>query len=159
MCAQRAAPLTFFTLHLLSQASGDAPTTPKHPKDSRENFFPATVAPTAPDPLPADALQRPSDSHLKPQTVLSSATAVIGCPPSASASTPDLSTDPGIPRPHRPEATTSMTSLSSGKCLLNPPGNLRSSYSTFPEPSPLYQQFFPVELAKRHGGCSPEPLG
>ncbi|KAK7795795.1 hypothetical protein U0070_014970 [Myodes glareolus] len=96
------------------QASGDVPTTPKHPKDSRENFFPATVAPTAPDPLPADTLQRPSDSHLKPQTVLSSATAVIGCPPSTSASTPDLSTDPGIPRPHRPEATTSMASLSPG---------------------------------------------
>ncbi|XP_057607581.1 calcineurin-binding protein cabin-1 isoform X3 [Chionomys nivalis] len=94
------------------QASGDAPTTPKHPKDSRENFFPATVAPTAPDPLPADALQRPSDSHLKPQTVLSSATAVIGCPPSTSASTPDLSPDPGILRSHRPEATTSMASLS-----------------------------------------------
>ncbi|XP_027250020.1 calcineurin-binding protein cabin-1 isoform X3 [Cricetulus griseus] len=94
------------------QASGDAPTTPKHPKDSRENFFPATVAPTAPDPLPADALQRPSDSHVKPQTVLASATAVISCPPSSSTSTTDLSTDPGIPRPHRPEATTSMTSLS-----------------------------------------------
>ncbi|CAH6789824.1 Cabin1 [Phodopus roborovskii] len=91
------------------QASGDAPTTPKHPKDSRENFFPATVAPVAPDSLPTDAPQRPGDSHIKPQT---SATAVISCPPSASTSTPDLSTDPGMPRPHRLEATTSMASLS-----------------------------------------------
>ncbi|XP_006157245.1 calcineurin-binding protein cabin-1-like [Tupaia chinensis] len=39
------------------QASGDTPTTPKHPKDSRENFFPAAAVPTAPDPVPADALQ------------------------------------------------------------------------------------------------------
>uniref|UniRef100_A0A8C6MQY0 Calcineurin-binding protein cabin-1 n=1 Tax=Mus spicilegus TaxID=10103 RepID=A0A8C6MQY0_MUSSI len=89
------------------QASGDAPTTPKHPKDSRENFFPATVVPTVPDPTAPDALQRPSDSHLKP--VLAT---VITCPPSASASTPDLSTDPGIPRPHRPETTPSRAPLS-----------------------------------------------
>lgn len=92
------------------QASGDAPTTPKHPKDSRDNFFPATVAPTTPDPTATDALQRPSDSHLKP--VLSTATAVISSPLSASTSTPDLCTDPGILRPHRPEATPSMASLS-----------------------------------------------
>lgn len=89
------------------QASGDAPTTPKHPKDSRENFFPATVAPTAPDTTAPDALQRPSDSHLKPGLA-----AVITCPPSASASTPDLSSDPGIPRPHRPEAIPSRAPLS-----------------------------------------------
>lgn len=89
------------------QASGDAPTTPKHPKDSRENFFPATVAPTVPDTTAPDALQRPSDSHLKPGLA-----AVITCPPSASASTPDLSSDPGIPRPHRPEAIPSRAPLS-----------------------------------------------
>lgn len=89
------------------QASGDTPTTPKHPKDSRENFFPATVVPTVPDPTAPDALQRPSDSHLKP--VLAT---VITCPPSASASIPDLSTDPGIPRPHRPETTPSRAPLS-----------------------------------------------
>ncbi|XP_038955058.1 calcineurin-binding protein cabin-1 isoform X1 [Rattus norvegicus] len=85
------------------QASGDAPTTPKHPKDSRENFFPATVAPSAPDTTAPDALQRPSDSHLKPGLA-----AAITCPPSASASTPD----PGIPQPHRPEAVPSRAPLS-----------------------------------------------
>uniref|UniRef100_A0A8C6RAZ6 Calcineurin-binding protein cabin-1 n=1 Tax=Nannospalax galili TaxID=1026970 RepID=A0A8C6RAZ6_NANGA len=94
------------------QASGDTPTTPKHPKDSRENFFPAAVAPTAPDPMPADTLQRPSDPHSKPQTLLATATAVISCPPSASASTLDLSIDSGTPRPHRPEATPSLACVS-----------------------------------------------
>uniref|UniRef100_A0A8C9DKL5 Calcineurin-binding protein cabin-1 n=1 Tax=Prolemur simus TaxID=1328070 RepID=A0A8C9DKL5_PROSS len=93
------------------QASGDTPTTPKHPKDSRENFFPAAVAPTAPDPVPADALQRPSDAHAKPRPALAATTAVVACPPSASASTPDPPKDPGPPRPHRPEATPSMASL------------------------------------------------
>ncbi|XP_053783743.1 calcineurin-binding protein cabin-1 isoform X4 [Desmodus rotundus] len=93
------------------QAAGDTPTTPKHPKDSRENFFPVAVAPTAPDPLPADTLQRPSDSHAKPRPALAAATALVSCPPSTPASTPDPSKDPGPPQPHRPEATTSMASL------------------------------------------------
>ncbi|KAM5310727.1 calcineurin-binding protein cabin-1 isoform 2-T2 [Glossophaga mutica] len=93
------------------QAAGDAPTTPKHPKDSRENFFPVVVTPTAPDPVSADTLQRPSDSHTKPRPALAAATALISCPPSVSASTPDPSKDPRPPQPHRPEATTSMVSL------------------------------------------------
>ncbi|XP_077730650.1 calcineurin-binding protein cabin-1 isoform X2 [Canis aureus] len=93
------------------QAAGDTPTTPKHPKDNRENFFPGTVAPTAPDPAPADALQRPSDTHTKPRPAPAASSAIIPCPPSASTSTPDLSKDPGPPRPHRPEATPSMVSL------------------------------------------------
>ncbi|XP_016059787.1 PREDICTED: calcineurin-binding protein cabin-1 [Miniopterus natalensis] len=93
------------------QVSGDTPTTPKHPKDSRENFFPAAVAPTAPDPVPADTLQRPSDTHTKPRPALAAATAIITCPPSVSASTPDSSKDPGAPQLHRPEATPSMASL------------------------------------------------
>nr|XP_055178022.1 calcineurin-binding protein cabin-1 isoform X2 [Nyctereutes procyonoides] len=93
------------------QAAGDTPTTPKHPKDNRENFFPGTVAPTAPDPAPADTLQRPSDTHTKPRPAPAASSAIIPCPPSASASTPDLSKDPGPPRPHRPEATPSIVSL------------------------------------------------
>uniref|UniRef100_A0A8C7BQ85 Calcineurin binding protein 1 n=1 Tax=Neovison vison TaxID=452646 RepID=A0A8C7BQ85_NEOVI len=93
------------------QAAGDTPTTPKHPKDSRENFFPGAVVPTAPDPVPADALQRPSDAHTKPRPVPATSTALIPGPPSASASTPDPSKDSGPPRPHRPEATPSMVSL------------------------------------------------
>ncbi|XP_029778422.1 calcineurin-binding protein cabin-1 isoform X4 [Suricata suricatta] len=93
------------------QAAGDTPTTPKHPKDSRENFFPGAAAPTAPDPVPTDTLQRPSDTHNKPRPVPTTTTAIIPCPPSASTSTPDPSKDPGPPRPHRAEATTSMTSL------------------------------------------------
>lgn len=111
---QCSTPSTFLPLPLSSQASGDTPTTPKHPKESRENFFPATVVPTAPD-----GLQRPSESHLKP--VLAT---VIACPPSASASAPDLCTDPGTPRPHKPEATHSRAPLSPGKCHLSPSGNL-----------------------------------
>ncbi|KAM8818411.1 calcineurin-binding protein cabin-1 isoform 2-T2 [Rhynchonycteris naso] len=92
------------------QAAGDTPTTPKHPKDSRENFFPAAVAPTAPDPMPADALQRPSDTHIKPRPALAATTALT-CPPSVSASTPDLCKDPRPSQPHRPESTPSMASL------------------------------------------------
>ncbi|XP_034497898.1 calcineurin-binding protein cabin-1 isoform X2 [Ailuropoda melanoleuca] len=93
------------------QAAGDTPTTPKHPKDSRENFFPGAVAPTAPDPVPADALQRPSDTHAKPRPAPAASTAIIPCPPSVSASTPEPSKDSGSPRLHRPEATPSMISL------------------------------------------------
>uniref|UniRef100_A0A8I5U5B3 Calcineurin binding protein 1 n=1 Tax=Pongo abelii TaxID=9601 RepID=A0A8I5U5B3_PONAB len=100
------------------QASGDTPTTPKHPKDSRENFFPVAVVPTASDPVPADSVQRPSDAHTKPRPALTAATTIITCPPSASASTLDPSKDPGPPRPHRPEATPSMASL-------GPEGKLR----------------------------------
>nr|XP_055178023.1 calcineurin-binding protein cabin-1 isoform X3 [Nyctereutes procyonoides] len=99
------------TYMLIKQAAGDTPTTPKHPKDNRENFFPGTVAPTAPDPAPADTLQRPSDTHTKPRPAPAASSAIIPCPPSASASTPDLSKDPGPPRPHRPEATPSIVSL------------------------------------------------
>nr|KAF6275240.1 calcineurin binding protein 1 [Pipistrellus kuhlii] len=87
------------------QASGDTPSTPKHPKDSRENFFPAAVAPAAPDPVPADPLHRPSDTHPKPRPALPAASAASACPPSVPASTPDPSRDPGPPQPHRPEAT------------------------------------------------------
>nr|XP_035123413.2 calcineurin-binding protein cabin-1 isoform X1 [Callithrix jacchus]XP_035123421.2 calcineurin-binding protein cabin-1 isoform X1 [Callithrix jacchus]XP_054095464.1 calcineurin-binding protein cabin-1 isoform X1 [Callithrix jacchus]XP_054095468.1 calcineurin-binding protein cabin-1 isoform X1 [Callithrix jacchus] len=93
------------------QASGDTPTTPKHPKDSRENFFPAAVAPTAPDPMPADSVQRPSDANTKARLALAATTAVTTCPPLASASNLDPSKDPGPPQPHRPEATPSMASL------------------------------------------------
>uniref|UniRef100_A0A2R8P7C9 Calcineurin binding protein 1 n=1 Tax=Callithrix jacchus TaxID=9483 RepID=A0A2R8P7C9_CALJA len=100
------------------QASGDTPTTPKHPKDSRENFFPAAVAPTAPDPMPADSVQRPSDANTKARLALAATTAVTTCPPLASASNLDPSKDPGPPQPHRPEATPSMASL-------GPEGKLR----------------------------------
>nr|XP_044987947.1 calcineurin-binding protein cabin-1 isoform X2 [Jaculus jaculus] len=93
------------------QASGDTPTTPKHLKDSRENFFPTAVTPIAPDPMLADALQRPGDPHAKPRTVLAPASAVISCPPSTLVSTPDMSMDPGTPQLHRPDTTPSMTSV------------------------------------------------
>ncbi|KAM5237767.1 calcineurin-binding protein cabin-1 [Ctenodactylus gundi] len=93
------------------QASGDMPTTPKHPKDSRENFFPAAVAPPAPDSMPADALLRPGDIHSKPRPVLAATTALISCPPSASASILDPSKDSGTLRPQRPEPSPSVTSL------------------------------------------------
>uniref|UniRef100_A0AAA9RXQ1 Calcineurin binding protein 1 n=1 Tax=Bos taurus TaxID=9913 RepID=A0AAA9RXQ1_BOVIN len=84
------------------QAAGDMPTTPKHPKDARENVFPAATAPVAPEPTPADAPPRPSDGHAKPRLV------------SATASTPDPAKDPGPPRLQRPEAAPSTSSLRPG---------------------------------------------
>uniref|UniRef100_A0A8C0T6R8 Calcineurin binding protein 1 n=1 Tax=Canis lupus familiaris TaxID=9615 RepID=A0A8C0T6R8_CANLF len=124
------------------QAAGDTPTTPKHPKDNRENFFPGTVAPTAPDPAPADALQRPSDTHTKPRPAPAASSAIIPCPPSASASTPDLSKDPGPPRPHRPEATPSMVSLGPEGKLRPKPGKGRQAQEAvnkaqFPRSTPV----------------------
>lgn len=126
--------LAFLTSSLPSQASGDTPTTPKHPKDSRENFFPAAVAPVAPDPVLSDAVQRPSDAHTKPRPALAATTAVIACPPSASASTPDPPKDPGPPRPHRPEATPSMASFGPGESHPSP-GVMRPPCPAVPEPS------------------------
>lgn len=151
------------------QASGDTPTTPKHPKDSRENFFPVTVAPTAPDPVPADSAQRPSDAHTKPRPALAAATTVITCPPSASASTLDPSKDPGPPRPHRHEATPSMASLGpEGEELARvaegtgfPPQELRCSaqVKTAPTSSPAEPHCWPAEAAPGTGTeptCSQE---
>ncbi|XP_077631332.1 calcineurin-binding protein cabin-1 isoform X2 [Crocuta crocuta] len=143
------------------QAAGDTPTTPKHPKDSRENFFPGAVAPTAPDPVPTDALQRPSDTHNKPRPVPTATTAIIPCPPSASASTPDPSKDPGPPRPHRAEATPSMTSLGpEGEELAGgaegtgfpPQEPLRSEQvNTVPEGPVAESHCWPTEAAPRTG--------
>ncbi|XP_026304210.1 calcineurin-binding protein cabin-1 isoform X3 [Piliocolobus tephrosceles] len=140
------------------QASGDTPTTPKHPKDSRENFFPVTVAPTAPDPVPADSAQRPSDAHTKPRPALAAATTVITCPPSASASTLDPSKDL---RPHRPEATPSMVSLGpEGEELARvaegtgfPPQEPRRSpqVKTAPTSSPAEPHCWPAEAAPGTG--------
>ena len=96
----RVSPLT---LTLPSQAAGDTPTTPKHPKDSRESIFPTAVAPTAPEPVLVDAPPRPSDGHAKPRPV------------PAAASTPDLAKDAGPLRPHQPEAAPSTSSLHPGE--------------------------------------------
>ena len=96
----RVGPLT---LTLPSQAAGDTPITPKHPKDSRESIFPTAVAPAAPEPVLVDTPPRPSDGHAKPRPV------------PAAASTPDLAKDTGLPRPHRPEAAPSTSSLHPGE--------------------------------------------
>ncbi|XP_037014616.2 calcineurin-binding protein cabin-1 isoform X2 [Artibeus jamaicensis] len=146
------------------QAAGDTPTTPKHPKDGRENFFPAAVAPSAPDPGPADILQRPSDSHTKPRPALAAATAIVSCPPSASASTLDPSKDPGHPQPHRPEATTSMVSLGpegeepagGAEGTSFPPQEPQCSeqVKTAPEGPPAEPHCWPAEAAP-HTGTEP----
>ncbi|XP_006875013.1 PREDICTED: calcineurin-binding protein cabin-1 [Chrysochloris asiatica] len=108
------------------QAAGDTPTTPKHPKDSRENFFPTAVTPTTPDASPADALHRPSDNHAKPRT------APACCLPCASAFAPDSTKDLGTPRLHRPEATPSTTSVApEGE---EPAGVVESASFTLQEP-------------------------
>ena len=87
------------------QAAGDMPTTPKHPKDARENVFPVATAPAAPEPTPADAPSRPSDGHAKPRLM------------SATASTPDPAKDPGPPQLQRPEAAPSTSSLRPGESV------------------------------------------
>uniref|UniRef100_A0A8C6E4B8 Calcineurin-binding protein cabin-1 n=1 Tax=Moschus moschiferus TaxID=68415 RepID=A0A8C6E4B8_MOSMO len=84
------------------QAAGDTPTTPKHPKDMRENVFPVAAAPAAPDPTLADAPLRPSDGHAKPR------------PTPATISTPDPAKDAGPPRPQRPEAAPCTSSVRPG---------------------------------------------
>ncbi|XP_077806455.1 calcineurin-binding protein cabin-1 isoform X18 [Macaca mulatta] len=144
------------------QASGDTPTTPKHPKDSRENFFPVTVAPTAPDPVPADSAQRPSDAHTKPRPALAAATTVITCPPSASASTLDPSKDPGPPRPHRHEATPSMASLGPGSISEETKQKLKVTSGSGPEPRvwvgrTVSHPFCPVCCQREEG--EPVPAG
>ncbi|XP_032112544.1 calcineurin-binding protein cabin-1 isoform X4 [Sapajus apella] len=151
------------------QASGDTPTTPKHPKDSRENFFPAAAATTAPDPVPADSVQRPSDAHTKPRPALAATTAVTTCPPSASVSNLDPSKDLGPPRPHRPETTPSMASLGpEGEELARvaegtgfPPQEPQRSpqVKTAPASSPEEPHCWPTEAAPGTGAeptCSQE---
>ncbi|XP_077806458.1 calcineurin-binding protein cabin-1 isoform X20 [Macaca mulatta] len=150
------------TYMLIKQASGDTPTTPKHPKDSRENFFPVTVAPTAPDPVPADSAQRPSDAHTKPRPALAAATTVITCPPSASASTLDPSKDPGPPRPHRHEATPSMASLGPGSISEETKQKLKVTSGSGPEPRvwvgrTVSHPFCPVCCQREEG--EPVPAG
>ncbi|XP_047617863.1 calcineurin-binding protein cabin-1 isoform X4 [Phacochoerus africanus] len=139
------------------QAAGDTPTTPKHPKDSRENFFPAAVALTASEPMPTDALQRPSDAHTKPRPVPATTSAVITCPPSASASTPDLAEDPGPPQLHRPEATsldpeeelTGGGAEGTGFPPQEPPSS--EQVKTAPEGPPAEPHCWPTEATPRTG--------
>ncbi|XP_032954468.1 calcineurin-binding protein cabin-1 isoform X4 [Rhinolophus ferrumequinum] len=146
------------------QAAGDTPTTPKHPKDSRENFFPAAVAPTAPEPVPADTLQRPSDAHTKPRPAPAATTALITCPPSASVSTSDPAKDPGLPQPHGPEATPSMASLgpegeelaggADGTSYLPQEPQCSEQVKTAPEGLPAEPHCWPAE-ATPHTGTEP----
>ncbi|XP_074177677.1 calcineurin-binding protein cabin-1 isoform X2 [Rhinolophus sinicus] len=146
------------------QAAGDTPTTPKHPKDSRENFFPAAVAPTAPEPVPADTLQRPSDAHTKPRPAPAATTALITCPPSASVSTSDPAKDPGLPQPHGPEATPSMASLgpegeelaggAEGSSYLPQEPQCSEQVKTAPEGLPAEPHCWPAE-ATPHTGMEP----
>ncbi|XP_045145500.1 calcineurin-binding protein cabin-1 [Echinops telfairi] len=135
------------------QASGDTPTTPKHPKDSRENFFPAAVTPTTPD-----ALQRPSDSHAKPRPTL----ATISCLPCATAATPDPAKDPGPPLLHRPEATPGTPALApEGEAqagavedAIFPPQEPRRSQQVKPVP-PAGPSKWPSEAAVSPTGAEP----
>lgn len=146
------------------QTAGDTPTTPKHPKDSRENFFPAAVAPTAPEPVPADTLQRPSDAHTKPRPAPAATTTLITCPPSASVSTSDPVKDPGLPQPHGPEATPSMASLgpegeelaggAEGTGYLPQEPQCTEQVKTAPEGLPAETHCWPAE-ATPHTGTEP----
>ncbi|XP_058137722.1 calcineurin-binding protein cabin-1 isoform X2 [Dasypus novemcinctus] len=152
------------------QAAGDTPTTPKHPKDSRENFFPTAAAPAAPDPVPIDALQRPSDANAKPRP----ATATVPCSPSASSSTPDPAQDPGPPQPPQPEATPGVASMGTegddpagvAEDAGPPPQEPRHDQpvKATPVASPAEPHRWPLEATTRPGAeptcsqaCSPKP--
>lgn len=155
----RAAQPVFLMSLLSSQAAGDTPTTPKHPKDSRENFFPAAVAPAAPEPVPADTLQRPSDAHTKPRPAPAATTALITCPPSASVSTSDPAKDPGLPQPHGPEATPSMASLGPGESYPVPLGCEAWLGQSWAEaPAIRWQQVLCLTWRMRGGGRAPSIL-
>nr|XP_020763084.1 calcineurin-binding protein cabin-1 [Odocoileus virginianus texanus] len=139
------------------QAAGDTPTTPKHPKDSRESIFPTTAAPAAPEPVLVDAPPRPSDGHTKPRPV------------PAAASTPDLAKDAGPPRPHRPEAAPSTSSLHpaglslrggvGASCPVTPKCRLHPPPTMFLLPRRLSRaQGLDPGLTRRLGGGE-EPVG
>ncbi|XP_059719741.1 calcineurin-binding protein cabin-1 isoform X3 [Haemorhous mexicanus] len=93
------------------QAPGEAPTTPKHPKDTRESFFPvapATLHPTPvnPDTVTPENLLRLNDLHSKSKPASSSSSS------SSSASSvppaPEPQREPEQPRGQGTEAAPSM---------------------------------------------------
>uniref|UniRef100_A0A8C9MJI4 Calcineurin-binding protein cabin-1 n=1 Tax=Serinus canaria TaxID=9135 RepID=A0A8C9MJI4_SERCA len=93
------------------QATGEAPTTPKHPKDTRESFFsvaPATLHPTPvnPDTVTPENLLRLNDLHSKSKPASSSSSS------SSSASSvppaPEPQREPEQPRGQGTEAAPSM---------------------------------------------------
>uniref|UniRef100_A0A8C5J1V9 Calcineurin binding protein 1 n=1 Tax=Junco hyemalis TaxID=40217 RepID=A0A8C5J1V9_JUNHY len=85
------------------QATGEAPTTPKHPKDTRDSFFPVAPATLHPAPVHADTvtpenLLRLSELHSKPKPASSS----------SSSSSSACSVPPEPPRGPGTEAAPSM---------------------------------------------------
>uniref|UniRef100_A0A6I8NZF1 Calcineurin-binding protein cabin-1 n=1 Tax=Ornithorhynchus anatinus TaxID=9258 RepID=A0A6I8NZF1_ORNAN len=101
------------------QASGDTPTTPKHPKDTREGFFPATPAalqpaPLHPDPATSENLLRLNELPSKPKTSTAATTSSSSSSSSASPAGPPAQRPPKNPEPLRvqaAEATPSMAYL------------------------------------------------
>ncbi|XP_063029019.1 calcineurin-binding protein cabin-1 isoform X5 [Melospiza melodia melodia] len=93
------------------QASGEAPTTPKHPKDTRDSFFPvapATLHPTPvnPDTVTPENLLRLTELHSKPKPASSSSSSsssACSVPPA-----PEPQREPEQPRGPGTEAAPSM---------------------------------------------------
>ncbi|KAF4792801.1 Calcineurin-binding protein cabin-1 [Turdus rufiventris] len=93
------------------QSTGEAPTTPKHTKDTRESFFPvapATLHPTPvnPDTVTPENLLRLNDGHSKSKPASSSSSSsssASSVPPSQ-----ESQREPEQPRSQGPEAAPSM---------------------------------------------------
>ncbi|XP_036249239.1 calcineurin-binding protein cabin-1 isoform X3 [Molothrus ater] len=91
------------------QATGEAPTTPKHPKDTRESFFPvapATLHPTPvhPDTVTPENLLRLNELHSKSKPASSSSSSSS----SACSVPPEPQREPEPPRGQGTEAAPSM---------------------------------------------------
>ncbi|XP_064248784.1 calcineurin-binding protein cabin-1 isoform X3 [Passer domesticus] len=87
------------------QATGEAPTTPKHPKDTRESFFPVAPATLHPTPVNADTvtpenLLRLNDLHSKSKPASSSSSSSS----SACSVPPEPQREPEQPRGQGTEA-------------------------------------------------------
>uniref|UniRef100_A0A8C3VH67 Calcineurin binding protein 1 n=1 Tax=Catharus ustulatus TaxID=91951 RepID=A0A8C3VH67_CATUS len=90
------------------QSTGEAPTTPKHTKDTRESFFPvapATLHPTPvnPDTVTPENLLRLNDGHSKSKPASSSSSSSSSVPPSQ-----ESQREPEQPRSQGTEAAPSM---------------------------------------------------
>ncbi|XP_077043838.1 calcineurin-binding protein cabin-1 isoform X3 [Agelaius phoeniceus] len=91
------------------QATGEAPTTPKHPKDTRESFFPVAPATLHPTPVNADTvtpenLLRLNELHSKSKPASSSSSSSS----SACSVPPEPQREPEQPRGQGTEAAPSM---------------------------------------------------
>ncbi|RLV97789.1 hypothetical protein DV515_00011433, partial [Chloebia gouldiae] len=94
------------------QSTGETPTTPKHPKDNRESFFPvapATLHPTPvnPDTVTPESLLRLNDPHSKSKPASSSSSSSSSSSASAVPPAQECQREPERPRSRGTEAAPS----------------------------------------------------